>query len=233
MQIARMKTLLLAGVSSIAITAGAFTGDARAQAPAINWTGFYVGGTIGGAWLDNKQTYASEIGICGDTAGASCSVSANGWVVGAHAGYLWQSGMIAYGVEGDFSAAMLNNTIPDPGGYSGGSLTAGIDAVVSLRGRIGVVHNAIYVYVTGGIAAGHLKSGWIAAYGGNLNHWKSGSVIGGGIEYAMNPRTTLRAEILHYDFGTLTANIPGTGTTYSTQFEHKMTTARIGLSLKW
>ncbi len=228
MHIAKIRNLLLAGASSIAITVGVSTNDARAQVPVYSWTGFYVGITAGAGALEHRQTYVDENGLCGDFSGASCGLTTTGLVFGGHAGYLWQSGMIAYGIEGDLGFANLKSTAP--AGCCGYTLTGNIDALASIRGRIGVVHNAFYIYATGGLGLGSLKSGWLGdGYGGNISEWRAGPVVGAGIEYALNPRTTFRSEVLYYDFGTTAATIAG----YRTEFNHKVTVVRFGLSLKW
>ena len=232
MRFPKARSLLLASASSIAIAAGAFTNDAKAQVPVYNWTGFYVGINAGVGLLDHQQVHLNEDGLCGDFSGAICSLGKTGPVFGIHTGYLWQSGMIAFGIEGDLSLAALASTVS--GGCCGQTFTGNVDALASIRGRVGVVHNAIYAYLTGGIGFGHLKSGWQNGYGSTLDTWKAGPVIGAGFEYALTPRASIRTELLYYDFGTVSSTfVPICCGTYTTQFKHTVTTARVGLTVKW
>src|SRR5262245_35431618 len=49
-----MKQLFLAGVASVVMAGSAFAADMAVKAPppvlAYDWSGFYIGGVIGGAW---------------------------------------------------------------------------------------------------------------------------------------------------------------------------------------
>ncbi len=237
MKNSKMRMLLLAGVSSIAITTYASAADAPVYkgpgAPLYNWSGTYFGLHAGVGMLDHKQTYVDENGLCGDFAGASCNLAASGFVFGAQVGHLWQSGSFAWGIEADISRTGLNSTAA--AGGTGYTLTGNVDWLASLRARAGYVHGSMFAYVTGGLAAGHLKSGWVGDfYSGSLNTWKTGFVIGAGLEHMLAPNKTLRLEVLYYDLGTTSATFSGPGFgPYATNFDHKILVGRIAYNHRW
>src|SRR5271167_3577031 len=111
-----MKRLLLASVTLLALTG---TAAARAAdmppgviypalvAPHFTFTGFYVGGTVGGAEGNTKylETPGGGFGAAAPfvaTVGTG-SVSPRGVIGGIEAGYNWQVGMFVLGFETDFS----------------------------------------------------------------------------------------------------------------------------------
>jgi outer membrane immunogenic protein len=103
-------------------------------APASNWTGFYVGATVGAgqdssktnevwSWATNYPT-GTLIGIGGGplfTTTAPLNLTTNfsdqyhhsslGVTGGLDAGYNWQTGRMVYGLEGDFSLSSQSNNV--------------------------------------------------------------------------------------------------------------------------
>ena len=88
-------------------------------APVYNWTGFYIGGNVGGAWTDNRYDYAMPFttpgnifAVCAGPPGVGfpasapsgfttdCSTQSN-IIAGAQIGYNWQMANFVLGVEGD------------------------------------------------------------------------------------------------------------------------------------
>src|SRR5450432_2315201 len=62
--------------------------------PAYDWSGFYLGAHIGGAWSNSTLT--------DNALGASWNLGGTGFAGGFQAGYNLQAGNLLYGVEGDF-----------------------------------------------------------------------------------------------------------------------------------
>jgi outer membrane immunogenic protein len=125
-----MNKIFLGSVALLAMVGGpAFAADMPVKAPiqaplpVATWTGFYVGGNVGGSW-DNRHlnysdpftTAAVNSASCGVPAGVtavpvlnannpfdlstSCSRD-NSFLGGGQIGYNWQSGAIVYGIEAD------------------------------------------------------------------------------------------------------------------------------------
>ena len=138
---------------------------------AYNWTGFYVGGSIGGRWLDGNWTTTAF----GDTLGPADPFSPtakfdpSGIRVGGYVGYNWQiSPSWVFGLEGDGGWADTRKTVGGipgtygPNGFGNGPLaeTRALDSVSvkagadgSIRGRVGYIISPNWLlYGTGGVA---------------------------------------------------------------------------------
>src|ERR1700704_4055675 len=95
-----MKRLLLGVAAMIALAAPAFAADMPARtytkAPAYtapevvyNWTGFYIGGHVGGAFAGNNSLQGSNGRFMGGVQGGVDYQFATNWVIGAEAQYSW------------------------------------------------------------------------------------------------------------------------------------------------
>lgn len=114
----------------------------------------------------------------------------------------------AFGVAGVPAGALTNTVRKDIEG--------------SARGRIGIAVDRALFYATGGAAFAQFHSSYNVALGalipgaagiglnlGNYAHTRVGWTIGGGVEYAVTPNWTLRAEYRYTDFGTFTDPVLG------------------------
>src|SRR6202046_1711417 len=95
-----MKRLLLSTAAVIALAAPAAAADLPARtytkAPAYtapqvvyNWTGFYVGGNVGGAFAGSNSLEGSGGRFMGGVQGGADYQFSNNWVIGAEAQYDW------------------------------------------------------------------------------------------------------------------------------------------------
>jgi outer membrane immunogenic protein len=151
--------------------------------PSYDWTGFYLGLNGGGAWGTSRFNFAAPGTTRFGTAGG---------LFGGTAGVNYQIGHLVLGLEGDFDWADVSG--------SGNCVLAGItcssrnDWMGTARGRIGYAFDRFMPYVTGGAAFGDLKTGLAT---GDQTGW----TVGGGIEYALSNKWTIKLEYLHVDFG--------------------------------
>lgn len=127
-----------------------------------------------------------------------------GAVVGGYTGYNYQCGEFVFGVEGDaLWSGMDGNT---SGTFLGQSFSvkASTKYLASVRGRLGYdVGHGVMLYGTAGI--GFVKADVDAMIAGvmqSATDTDSGLVVGGGIEGMVFGGMSLRAEVLHYRFGT-------------------------------
>src|SRR6516165_1522604 len=67
--------------------------------PPFSWTGFYIGGDIGGVWAN---------GSVSDSFGLSASTSHSGAIGGGVVGFNYQASNIVWGVEGNFDWTSLD-----------------------------------------------------------------------------------------------------------------------------
>src|SRR2546428_420348 len=71
-------------------------------APPFSWTGFYIGGNIGGAWANGNVTDSLF--------GLSASTSRSGFIGGGQLGFNYQFTNVVLGAEWDFDWTSLNAT---------------------------------------------------------------------------------------------------------------------------
>ena len=184
-----MRKLLLAsaGLCILGAFAPAMAADLAAaprytkapEAPlaVYNWTGFYIGG-FGG--------YASE--------NTSVGPKMSGGFGGGTIGYNWQTSNLVYGLEADAGGADVNATLA----AGGLSATSRIDALGTVRGRIGVAVDKVLFYGTGGYAWVDNK---ISVNGFGLtaseSHLHSGWTVGAGVEAFFAPNWSIKGEYLY------------------------------------
>jgi outer membrane immunogenic protein len=240
-----LKKQLLATTCTLVLGSGlGGAANAASPTPMYSWTGFYVGANVGIARLNATATATQGYGYYGECTGyggmASCTDAATGIVAGPEAGFDWQDGNFVYGVVGDWSYTALKNTIKSTFSDSGnnGSITAQVNWLASLRGRMGMDLNATLVYFTGGLALGHVNSSTYApgssgnggSYGA-LDTTQVGWVAGIGIEHKFNQQWSVKGEFLYYDLGSQVS--PGTtrvGITYASEFTHEILVGQVGLA---
>jgi opacity protein-like surface antigen/outer membrane protease len=189
------------------------TSEAPAEQPApYDWQGFYIGTHSGGA-LDLVDV-ANPFGpsIFGDT------VRTPGALGGGQFGYNWQLDSGLFGLEADASLAELEGTntcFAYSGQFVSANCRARIDALGTLAARFGWIlpfDPRTLVYGKTGLAWAHGElhakpNGGVGlpATGGSFTEW--GWTVGGGVERAIAPRWTLKAEygFLRFDDDRLTA----------------------------
>lgn len=217
-----LSIAVIAATSTITLTQIAFAADLPLKAPtpaplASSWTGFYIGGDLGGAWSRNTGTWSplpSEFAF--GAFGISGSNGGSGFIGGVHAGYNWQFAPTwVAGIEGDwswtkaggsFSQPWSSNPPPGPGPVgSFTSMGSTLDWLASIRGRVGyVVMPNLMVYATGGAAWGKLdytannSNGFTYATTVAVSSTQTGYVVGGGLEWGFTRNWLLRGEYLYY-----------------------------------
>ena len=141
-----MKKLLLGGAAFIAFAAPAFAADMPARtytkapvytAPEVvyNWTGFYIGGHLGGAFAGNNSLEGSGGRFLGGVQGGFDYQFATNWVVGAEAQYSW--------------LANNNSGVLFPGSTL---VTSNNNQLGSVTGRLGYTWGPALLYAKGGYA---------------------------------------------------------------------------------
>ena len=220
-----MKKFALA-IAAAFIAAAAIT-PALAQAPPTNWTGFYLGGNIGGAWGgSNTQTstvfsptgYFATTSVPAIATTGALKLNTSGFTGGGQAGYNWQSGNFVFGAEADVEALSLSGTA------TGGPTTypccaptnftvrnhVSADWMATLRPRLGYAAGNWLFYGTGGLALTSLKGSFnftdtfaTAAESAAVSGTKLGWAAGGGVEVALGPSWSIKAEYIHADFGSV------------------------------
>jgi outer membrane immunogenic protein len=184
----------------------------RMAPPPSSWTGFYVGGDVGAAWLSESATWNPLPDPA--TFGAfpnSANDRGVAFLGGAHAGYDYQvMPDWVVGLEGDWTWTKAGGTatapwVPQPGATT---TSANLDWLASARGRIGyLVTPDIMTYATGGAAWAKINYSAVSTDPGigysattDFSSTQTGYAVGGGLEWTMTDNWTVRAEYLYYQF---------------------------------
>ncbi len=236
---ATMKSLrhtLLATASSVALIGSASAADmpVKALAPAVwSWAGPYVGLNAGAAWRNTTFTNPDAFGtISVDPIWTDHGTS---FIGGVQIGYNWQTANWVYGLEADFDGAGGTSSAVLVGGPTASSR---MDWLSTVRGRAGMlVSPQLLAYVTGGVALAQFSDHWgFPGFPGfSTNEVRFGWTGGGGLEYMISPRWTVRIEGLYADFGSKQQTDSATfvGSTYRSNFQHSVALARAALNWKW
>jgi outer membrane immunogenic protein len=262
---ARLIGAAMIGASS-AVISSAWAADLAApvyKAPpavlaAYSWTGFYIGGNAGYAWMDSTDnitaTNAAGLSFTSQSfIATSLPVNPKGFIGGGQAGYNWQINPTwVLGFETDFSGANVLGTLSLPGpADSSRIMTANekLDWLGTVRARLGYTPwDRTLVYATGGFAYGHAslstaltRPGVGSPTGcGGLNNCQSGSIsainagwtAGGGVEWVFAKNWSLKGEYLFYDLGSISHGMadPFFPAAYNASAGVKGSIARAGLN---
>jgi outer membrane immunogenic protein len=206
-----MKKFLLSTVGLIALgmAAPASAADMAvkapppAPAPIFSWTGFYVGGNIGGAWANNDWTDSLFLTNFNNNRGV--------FIGGGQIGGNYQIGQFVIGGEWDFDWAANNNNsagviIPGVGNIA---ITNNDRWITTVAARFGWAINNWLIY-------GKAGGGWVGSNNFMVTNLTTGAsftcgtfsnfdchnstggwLVGAGFEYAITNNWTVKAE---YDY---------------------------------
>jgi outer membrane immunogenic protein len=227
----------LALLAAMLVPVAAVAADIPKKAPAppppppvFSWTGFYLGGDIGGAWSNGHITDTLD--------GINVSTNRSGVIGGFEAGYNYQISNFVFGIEGNFDWTSLGFTgtgvvVPGVGTLQA---SANTNWVSTLAGRFGVAFNQVLLY-------GKAGGGWVRntasitnlTTGGSLSasNTNDGWVVGGGVEWAFNPSWSAKIEydyvgLNHWGFNGLTL-LPGDAFTVTRNIEE----LKLGLNYRF
>ena len=202
-----MKKFLLGTVALIALgaTVPALAADLGARPsytkapvyaqPIYNWTGFYIGGHVGGAFSSDNNFNGLVTGnnnngrfLGGVQAGADYQFAPN-WVAGIEGQYSWL-------------ANNNNNGILFPGGFL---YTNNQRAIGSATARLGYTWGPGLLYVKGGYAFSDNNDSLTflgAPFPFTLNDsHRDGYTVGAGFEYMFAQNWSGKVEYQYYNFG--------------------------------
>jgi outer membrane immunogenic protein len=226
-----MKKILLGVIGAAACAAPAWAADLpprpytkapappAVMAPIYNWTGFYIGGHVGGAWAGSDNLAASDGRFLGGIQGGADYQFAPNWVAGVEAQYSWLASANGSGV------AFPPNGLATQATRGLGSATA----------RLGWSWGPGLLYVKGGYAfrddrlgvtAGGLPTTFTTT--GNRD---SGYTVGAGLEYMFAPNWSAKAEYQYYDFGKTTFTSPAA--LAGARFRNDDHTVKVGVNYRF
>jgi len=220
-----MKKLLLATtiLMPFAVAYDAPTSSAQAGPPTYNWTGFYIGGQVGGGVMKEPSSGSSnQEGPAVQASsqqpffgGGSAGGNGTGAIAGGQVGYNYQQGNWLFGVEGEGFWSGMKLTSTSKEFNNDGSVLATIGSSVkntadyTVAGRLGIVFDRTLIYGKGGWAWGShdfyvfetccntTPSTASASASGTLD----GFLVGVGIEHALMRNWTVKFEYNYIGFG--------------------------------
>jgi len=227
-----MKKFLLGTVALAALASPALAADMPARtytkappytAPALvyNWTGFYIGGHVGGAFTDGNNLMGSDARFMGGVQGGFDYQFAPNWVVGVEAQYSWLPGG-------------SNNGLTFP---AGSVVTGNTNQIGSVTGRLGYTWGPTLLYAKGGYAwrddygLGVTSGGVPAAFTTNGNR-QDGYTVGAGLEYMFAPNWSAKAEYQYYNFGKTTFTT-GPADIVGASFRNDEHTVKLGINYRF
>jgi outer membrane immunogenic protein len=190
--------------------------------PAIvyNWTGFYIGGHIGGDFAGSNSLAGNNGRFLGGVQGGFDYQFTSNFVGGIEAEYSWMAGN--------------NNGVTFPGGVV---VTDKRDQLGSVTGRAGYTWGPGLLYAKGGYAfrednnVNVAVAGAPAAFtttGNNKNGW----TVGAGLEYMFAPNWSAKAEYQYYNFGNTTFTT-GPAAIAGQRFRDDDQTVKVGVNYRF
>ena len=198
-----------ARAADLPVAAPAYKTPVLAPVPAYNWTGLYIGASVGGEWERIDGSFNLGPG--------SWSVENSRGMWDGHIGGQYQWGMVVFGVEGNF-VGLFNN---DNGGTSGCApgcaanafMTANlVDHIWTVGGKLGAAFGPWMAYLSGGYANTKVDNSFFDVFGRFVESTRTqhdGAYIGGGVDWQVwsTPGGALVAglEYRHYEFQSVSA----------------------------
>jgi outer membrane immunogenic protein len=210
------------------------------QPAPVDWNGFYIGATAGGAFAGRfgaSRPGLTVPGIGTTTAPLHGSADTNGFIGGATMGLQYEAEPVVVGIEGDISGTSLDGGVSEalPGG-STVQAKARLQYFGTIRARIGYAFDRVMVYATGGVAFGGIKctlAGTAGAFSGtsSATKFQAGYAVGGGVEFRLSPAWSVKAEYLFADLGKKTYRVNlGGGASAQADLSFRTQIVRAGLN---
>jgi len=202
--------------------------------PAPTWTGWYVGGNVGAAWGKFTNSYTAPGNpnppnfIPTDAAAISANgsnvITPAGFIGGFQAGYNYQIQKVVLGIEADIDFLGLgksasSSVVAPVAGPTTSTTSINAPWLFTLRPRVGIAVGQALIYATGGLAVAEVNlsetntfSPLFSAAGTDAlstSQARAGWTVGGGAQYRINKRWSIKAEYLYVDLGTLNASSSG------------------------
>jgi len=194
------------GESAEADSGGALTPYLAMRSGPYNWSGFYIGPSVGYGSVNTGGVFANGrvIPATGKPGFVDLkNLHDRGLSGGGQVGYNWQTGPILLGIEGDISAVDWDDLFIDR--QVGESFPASIaplfdlNFLATVRGRVGLAADNWLFYVTGGVAFldGDFEN---LSTSSSKDISATGGVVGGGIEWGITPNLSVKGEGLYLTF---------------------------------
>jgi outer membrane immunogenic protein len=236
---AQLTLLMAANAADVGVRPQPYTPPPAYVPPPFSWTGFYLGGNIGGAWANHDVT-DTFLGVNFNN-GNNDGV----FIGGGQLGFNWQVSNIVLGLEWDIDGAANNNNtgtvfIPTVGTIQ---VTSNNRWITTLAARFGVTNGSWLFY-------GKAGGGWVgsddftvtnlttgASFTGSNNNTNSGWLVGAGIEWAFLPNWSAKVEYNYLGLDDRTFVVPAgspflAGDTF-TQSNRNIQMLKVGINYRF
>ncbi|HLH96483.1 MAG TPA: outer membrane beta-barrel protein [Xanthobacteraceae bacterium] len=224
------------GVPAVAADLGIEAPSYKAPVPIIrtyDWTGFYIGGNVGGHWGSDKITTSTDVNFegLGTAAGAAIDAASpvtlhpEGFIGGVQAGYNLEGSGGVFGIEvdanwlgGTASRTLSNIPVISAGDQMTNSVEATFLSTLRMRWGTTVISDRSLLFITAGFAFETLKTSDTMGHNGNAlitstsgSTTEPGLTVGAGFEYAITDNISAKAEYLFVAIKDVNTTIPSTG----------------------
>jgi outer membrane immunogenic protein len=209
-----------AQAADLPVAAPAYKAPVLAPAPAYNWTGFYIGASLGGEWEKIDGNFVNP-------PPATWSVENQRGMWDGHIGAQYQWNWLVFGAEADFVGLFNNNNFgtsscnPTTACGAGTFLSANlVNHIWTVGGKLGFAMGPWMAYGSGGFASTRVDNFLFNGAGALVESTRTnhdGAYVGAGFDWQVwsTPGGALVAgiEYRHYWFQDVTATpiLAGTG----------------------
>ena len=214
------RSILLAAACAIVSVQAAYAADMPTKAPAYapiamyNWTGFYVGGQVGGGWFSSQTTDvdATTSFPAGFVQG---TIDGNGLLGGGYAGFNYQINQFVIGIDGDYSWADLKGSGSDISPINLGTTTHDEEVkwIATVTGRVGYAVNNWMFFGKGGWAwagfdgnSSTMNVAGVNTSNATSSETRDGWTLGTGVEWGFLPHWSAKLEYDYVKFNTSNFN---------------------------
>ncbi len=222
------------------------------RAAAFSWSGWYVGLNAGATWGDADVNWIGHQGSAAVNAQIAqfspAALHASGFTGGGQVGFNYQFGAFVAGAEADiqYTDFRASNAVTYTGVLLGAPdnivETASSRWLATVRPRLGIAAGPWLFYGTGGLAVGKVAYSDYELFTNNgqvftasSSDVKAGVAGGGGVEFAMAPNWSVKAEYLYVDLGSTTYTSQGSLSMNTIEHHHAFheQIARVGLNYRF
>ena len=210
-------TALGAGAASAADLSRPYTKAPIFAESYYNWSGFYVGGQLGGSWTNENWKNTANNSVFGDLIpGQGFAQRSSGIFGGGQIGYNWQASNYVFGLEGSIAGmnnrGTLNNTVF--GLARDDVFSWRTNWMATVTGRVGYAWANNLIYAKGGYAGVSSRLAVSDTVGpftgsGSASAWHNGWTVGAGWEYGVTQNWIVGLEYDYSAFQTKSYQLAG------------------------
>ena len=212
--VSRGRELITGGAAAALLCIGAGIASADGPRPYVigatdlqgqtDWTGFYIGGKLGGAWSDIGWTQDVNVFTAAGAVppGAEVSFGPSGFGGGIIGGGNLQVGHWIFGAELSYSGIDLSESATSPFFPATDTFTTKIDWIATVEGRIGYSWSHYLLYGKFGWAGSNASLTLVNSANGvtaSSDEFVDGYTAGGGLEFITLSNVVLGVEYSYID----------------------------------